>query len=502
MTPQTKFINSMLWNQLGRIVEIVLSLLFTILIVRLLSTAEYNTYTTIVNFVVILTMLGSLGLSDGLLRYVPVVQKIDAATPFWLLRRFLLIRSAVFISASILIWLSRGWLARWFNQPLLDTNILFFILLYFLFLSLSDLFIMFFISMFWTREIVLIRLLGQLLSLIIALVWHWLNLLSPAMLFLNLFLTYSFIFGACSWLLLKKGLFRPVLAREFWDSTKTIFSFCRDLWLTLLVTLGLAGQADVVILAMTVQDDRAVPYYSLAALLITRIYVLITAWSGSLNSIVSTVFVEKGQTGLVRYFNYYYRFSLPIYLIPMLGLGCVAGPLTTLLFGERYSAVAGLIILFVGQHTLAALSADIICISFSNTLERQRTMLIIRIVLSSLNIGLDFWLAPIFGATGPVLATLICNSLLYLSQIVLLKDLFSKLKLDYPAKIATIVLSGSVLASLITFENATLPTLVVRGTFYLLYVGFLLLFFKPLEPEDKQLLLNLRPGLARFIRFL
>jgi O-antigen/teichoic acid export membrane protein len=494
------FVGAMVWGQVWRVGEVVLSLLFTVLVVRSLDETSFGVYSTLITFGVITTFVLGLGLSDGLVRYVPVVRARAAGDPFRLLRLFLLIRLGGCVLAAIFIWFGRGWLAAIFNQPFFASDSGLIVILVALY-NLSDLTGFFYNSMLWVKSIVIIRLVGQLSTIIFVTVSFW--LLQPSVQLL--------IAGVCLsnlWMLLASlsGKVRPGLKEAFLKPPpagklplKEIFAYSRDLWLVNLATLGLLGQMDIFLLALLTSDTQGIGFYSLATLLISRLLALLQAWSTSLGSIVSTVYLEKGLAGLERYFVFYYRFSLPVQVIPMGGLALVAGPFIGLVFGDRYLAAVALMAVMAWLQISYALLGNTITTAFLNTLGRQRSALVWRCSCSLLNLGLDLLFIPLWGPLGAALGTGISMALLHLLEAWLVRELFLKINIIYILKIGGGVASGLWLSSFI--GGAYLPSLLGRGFFYLAYLLVFFLLTKPLTALDLQHLNNLRPGAARFLRF-
>ncbi len=503
-----KFLGAMFWNQLGRMGEVVLSLSFVVLIVRTLSGADFATYSTATNFGTFGLVVIGLGYSDGLLRYVPVLRAWQPQAPYRLFRRILLRRLVVGIIAGLLIFFMRVPLAVWLHQPVFDRDCWVVIALLLLY-SLFELLIFFYSALLRVKQIELIRLAGQLFNILILLVLLQFISLSAVSLLLSLCLTNLAMLGvALVWLPLTRLFQTPGGAEltsqpEFAEQTKNFFPFSRTLWLTNLATLGLLGQVDIFVLSLFSPGSEAVINYSLAALLTGRLYIAILAWSGSLGSIIATVAVEKGQAGLARYFVYYYRFSLAVYLLPMVGLAALSRPLISLLFGAQHvkvDEIAGLVTIFVVQHALGALFAGSISGFFINNLDLQHLALRLRWICSLLNLGLDLVLAPAFGATGVVIATTLANGLFYFGQFWLLRRLEARPGYIYSLKIGLGALGGGGLAYVVPGDGPGI--MVVKAG---LYLGFLVAFFKlvrPLTEQDKALISGVRPGLTGWLRFL
>ncbi len=488
----------MAWNQVGRLAEIGLSFLFTVLIVRQLSQLSFGDYNTLITLVTFVSYLVGLGLSDSLARFVAGLRSENELAPFWLLRRFLQIRLGASLSAAALLVVGRNQLAAWLGQPLIADDAWLLALLILLY-NLVDLLGAYYNAYFWVGRIVAIRLSGQMLNIGLVLLFFWLNRPDPRWLLLSLFVSNLLMLAACLAPLLDKGVPGRTLGRPRSYEAKKIYSYSRDLWLSNFVTLGLLGQVDILVLAWLANDPLAVPFYSLAGLLVARLWALALAWTGSLGSIAATVLLEQGQPGLARYFHYYYRFSLPLNLIPMVGLAAVSPALLTVFFGERYRPVALLISLFVVQQILDAMLGAGIVIYFVNTLGRQKADLGWRCLCSLLNLTLDLALAGWLGAVGVVLATVIANGLLHLLEAWLVRELFTGLELTYTLKVSASILGAGGLSWWMPGEG--LPGLVLKSLIYLAALALVFRLVRPISQADKAFISEVRPGLARFIQY-
>ncbi|MBN9388882.1 MAG: polysaccharide biosynthesis C-terminal domain-containing protein [Chloroflexi bacterium] len=497
---RSRFLGAMVWGQVWRLGEVVLSLLFTVLVVRSLDQNSFGTYSTITTFIVISIYLLGLGLSEGSVRFVPILRATDPAVPFRLFRLFLLIRLAICLFAGLLVWVGRGWLAALFNQPFFESDS-FLLAAMLLFYNLTDFTGNFYTSMLWVKQIVLIRLCGQLFTIVLVVAGFHLWGSSVQLLFVVL--TVNNILMVLASLL---GAPRAGLAGTFEKTApasplplKEIFSYSRDLWIINLATIGLLGQMDVFLMAILNTGLAEIGFYNLGVILVGRLVLLLQAWATSLGSIVSTVYLEKGQAGLERYFVFYYRLSLPAQMIPMGGLALLAGPFVGLIFGERYLTAVGLLAVMAWFQVIHALFGNTITAAFLNTLGRQRSALVWRCSSALLNLVLDLALIPVWGPLGAAIGTGVSIAVLHFLEGWLVRELFWKVRWSYVLKIGGAVVSGAWLGSFI--GGPDLVSFVGRGLFY---GAWLLLFFllaKPLGEPDLQLLPNLRPGLSRVLRY-
>lgn len=486
----------MLWAQLGRLGEVGLSLLFIVLVVRWLSESSYSAYTTVINLLNLCSLLFGMGLSEGLLRFLPIARAQSPFSSFWLFRRLLFAMLLASASPFFFLLLGKDWLADWLNQsvfavaPWLPATLL---LLY----NLLDLSSAYFIASFRVGRIVLIRFLGQLVNILTLALWFWFTPPTAEILLASLALVNTSMVVAVLTLLVKDGLLNKK-GTIIQEKIGQVVRYCRAQYFIGLANIGLLGQIDVILLALLASNVAEVSYYSLAALLILRIYNLITGWGASLNSIISTVYLEKGQEGLARYFTYYYRFSLPLHLISVVGLWVVSQPLVTLVFGERYQPIVSLLNLFALQQMLMALLGASVCPAFINTLGRQNYVVRLRWLFGLLNVLLDILLIPSYGALGAVIATSLANVLTRSAEAWLVRELFAELGFAYILKIAGGVAVAGLLCAFI--GDGGLITLLVRSTFFVTILFGIFYLIKPMEAADRLLITNLQPRLARFIR--
>ncbi len=495
-----RFIGAMIWNQVGRIGEIGLSLLFTIVIVRWMSEASFGTYSTIISVYTLLLYILGLGFSDTLLRYLPELDKLDPKAPLWYLRHLHFLRLGTSLAAALFLWLGRDALANWLNQPLMAAEYGLIAILFITYHYL-DLVFSYYMATLAVGYITFVRLAGQFSNImLIALLF---SLSGPAVtpVFLSLLVVNSLMYLAAFAGLPGKAFFAGMenTRQKVKTRLKGIYAFGRDLWIINIVNIGLQGQIDIILLSLLAANNTSIAYYSLASQLIVRLYTLVTAWNGSLNSIIATVKLENGLDGLRRYFGYYYRFSLLAHLLPITGLLVISEPLVALVFGERYRVVGVLLALFTLQNVFSALFGASICPAFINNLGRQNLMVRWRTVFGLLNVVLDILLIPPLGALGPVIATIIANLSAQMVEFWLVRELARDLPARYILKVSGAALVAGFVALLVNFEGVA--GLAIKGG---LYVALVLLFFRVLRPIDKgdrQILLNLQPRLARILRW-
>lgn len=510
-SPQT-VVTTLIWGQLGRVAEVSLSFVFSVVVVRQLSTQEFGVYSVIVNLVIVAYLFTNMGMSDALARYLPLAKSAPTAYHLGLLKGFLIGRTVLSLAGGILFWLLSSFLINNLNVSLTST-LLGLAAALLLATSLLDLLTNYYIAAFRFKELVLIRAFAQFLNIAVMLIWFWLS--SPDIAILLTITTASNFLGClyCLWrlpffaLVKDNSLKTANFLRNFWQSDrqseaplKEIYKYSFSLWLINLTTFSLGGTIDVLIISLVLNDPSQVAYYALATVITVRLYSLILGWSSSISSVIATVYVEKGRAGLVRYFLYYYKLNLLGFLGVSGYLLANSYSLIVVIFGEKYApSVSILSCVLAGWIVNSFLGAGI-CYYFSNTLGKQKKVLYWRTLLGSFNIGLAVILCYQFGIVGVALATAISISAVSLVEFILIRELVEKMPFGFMAKMAGVVAAASFVAYFTTAASFT--GLAVSFGAYLLVLCSLLWLSKPLASSDKELLLNWRPRLSGLLKYL
>jgi O-antigen/teichoic acid export membrane protein len=492
------FVSNMFWGQVGRMSELVLGFLFNVAVIRQLTVTEYGAYSTIINLVGVLQYFTFLGLSDSLTRFVPL--GIEAQPPYHysLLRRFLWIRMLAGASLGLAIMSGGVWLAQLFNSPEIERYSWIIPLLSLTF-TLVDLFLNFYIAAFRLRETAWARPLVQFLTLGGILVWF--GLFSPSLLAV---LVVTLISNSlmCAFYLLRlppaKILSAPKLAETSAD-TKTIFNYSRDLWLTLLCSLGLSGWVDIILIGIVLTDQTQVAYYALVMMLISRSSAFAMGWIGTVSSISATVLMEKGIEGLTRYYNYFYKLNLLPNLFFLGYFGAAGSALVVSLFTERYAPSLATLLVYSGfWFTMGMLGGGINSI-IGSVLGKQNYILRTRFLFSLFNLILELLLLFWVGLIGAAIATIIATVLTHLVEFYFIRSLIKKLPFWFILKISGLTTVAAISGGLVA-RNDFSGWLVASAVYSMIWFGGLLIV-KPLDANDKEVLTNWRPSLAKIVRF-
>lgn len=499
MTKTNTFVSNMVWGQVGRMSELVLGFLFNVAVIRQLSVGDYGAYSLILNIVATVNYFTALGLSESLTRFIPLASEPKEPYHYSLLRRFLLIRLLAGVGLGFGLLVGAGWLAQLFDAP--EINVYGWILpLLLLTFSLVDLFLHFYIASFRLRETAWARPLVQLLTLGGILVWFWLY--SPGLLAVLIvtLLSNAVMCAFYLWRLPVKRLLNQKSLAESGADTPAIIRYSRDLWLISFCNFGISGWIDVILIGIILNDQTQVAYYALIIMLVSRVAVFTGGWTGSVSSIAASVQAEKGEEGLARYFNYFYKLNLLPNLF-VFGYFMAAGnSLIINLFTARYEPSVIILLIYSGFWLSFGFLAGNISQTFANVIGKQNQVLRVRLLFSVFSVLLEIVLLIWIGLIGAVIATIIATILTQTVEVYLIRSLVKQIPLLFMLKISVITIFA-VLLSFWLANNTFIGLILASSVYSVLWLGGLVLV-KPLDSNDRQVLLNWRSGLAKFLKFL
>src|SRR5512142_98552 len=94
----------LLWSQVGRVFDIGLGLLFSVLVIRLLGPEDYAVYAVAWSIVNVAALLASFGYGEVLTRFLPEFQLRDQGQGVALVRRLMVERLLVSLVVGAGIW--------------------------------------------------------------------------------------------------------------------------------------------------------------------------------------------------------------------------------------------------------------------------------------------------------------------------------------------------------------------------------------------------------------
>ena len=114
--------SNLLWGQIGRVIEIGLSLVFSVLVVRALGPHDYATYSVVWSIIGVAALVASFGYGETLSRYLPELH-VGSGRSATLVRRLLSERALVSLVVALGVWAGSTPIAIWTRTPALRSLI-------------------------------------------------------------------------------------------------------------------------------------------------------------------------------------------------------------------------------------------------------------------------------------------------------------------------------------------------------------------------------------------
>ncbi|MGE5139002.1 MAG: flippase [Rudaea sp.] len=484
----------LVWSQVGRIFDIGLGLLFSVLVVRVLGPGDYAVYAVAWSIVNVAALLASLGYGEVLTRFLPEYQVQDRARSTALVRRLFVERLLVSLIVGVGVWAGVAPLAVWTRTPVLP-QVIGLVAALAVAQGVWDILVGYYTATLRMRDHALIRVIAQVTSLGLALllfvtagVHVWVPLVAQLASFLISVLLY--LVGARHALRLPSQSVSLSQARRYGGYV----------WLTNLATFGLASQIDVLLIAALLTDKAQVSYYNVAAVVLGKLYVLLTGWNAVVIPSAAEARATLGTAGLARSFDLYMKLNLAVLVPPLFFVLGWGEPLISAVFGKPFLPAAAPLQVFALFGLLSALAGANVCQPLLYVADRQRALMWLRVAAGALNIILDVVLIPPLGAIGAVVGTGISNLVVHIAELWLLRKVVNA----YPVGVAAkLLLAGGL---------AFLPSLLMPDLEWVSLVGgaalFALVFFvviRPLHPlssADSATLDAVIPRLRPILRWL
>lgn len=434
--------SSLLWSQMGRVADIALGLVFSILVVRVLGPQEYAVYAVVWAVASVAALIASLGYGEALTRYVPTLRAHSEPDASALTRRLLGERVLISLLIAVALWMALVPLVALTRTPALY-QLIGFVSAIVVTQGVLELFVAYYTATLRMRDYAAVRIVGQTISLGLALVLFlgvgnhvWVPL--AAMLVGSVVSGVFYLWGAPQILTARAGAADLSAARRFGGYV----------WLTNLATWGLTSQVDVLLLAALLSDSTQISYYNVAMLLLGRLYAVLTGWTTVLMPATVDAYARAGNAGLARSFDMYMKVNLIMLLPPFVFVVGWASLLVTTLFGEAFAPATTLVIALAIFNLASIIAGANVCHPLLYVANRQRVLFWLRLIAGVLNIALDIVLIPPLGAAGAVLATSVSNLSTHLIEFVMLRRWVGA---PYPVWFAVKLLGVSLLAILPAF---------------------------------------------------
>jgi O-antigen/teichoic acid export membrane protein len=487
--------SGILWAQASKVLEMALSFVLSIVVVRRLGPRDYGAYGLTLAVLNFGALLSDLGLRDVLGKYLPPLSSergTDGEAA--LLRTALGWRILATALVVVLLFVFRSFVSTQFSFP--DFYLYFVPLAMLLFgRQLLQVLLDFLNARLNMKSIALVNLSTQaaMLGLTLFLFWQ-LGVSVDLVLYASAATTWAGLV-CCVWLLRKwlahsQGIALPRAAMARFGLT---------IWAISWATFGLASQVDVLLLGYLLKDTAQIGYYNVAVMSIARVHgLLFAAWGGMTLPVLSEAHHSNGLGGLARAWTSYIKL-LTILVVPVfVFLIGYARSFIPLLYSDAYLNSVALLQIFTVSNIVSTVLGHGLGTVTLYVIGKEGVALRFRLVCGAINVLLDIVLISLFGVLGAILATGTASILVvFLEFLFVRKYVGVRYPLGFLAKICLAALVS--VGPAILIARPDMLSITIAGTAYgLLFLGLLYLL-KPLSPQDKLTLHNINPRLAKVL---
>ena len=403
----SKVVSGIGWNFVGMIAGSLAGFLSSILIARYLGASEYGNLALALSVLNILVILSALGFEFALNKYIPVLLLEKNPQGIRLLvRKLTLVKVGISIVLSVFIFLAADALADWvFHNPGLGLYLRVMCLMVLPF-SLEPIYRGLLTGLYRQKFINLLDVATKLLYLLLALAVLLLSYGVVGVLLANLVATAFFVVLAG-----QKGLASIPDGGKGDPNAELplgrVLRFSFYLYLFSIMNFVLGVQLDLLMIGAMVPDVKQVAYYTVAySLSYTLLSFLSLVLQGGITlTYFSELHAKKDLVGLRRGFlvmmEYVYVFIIPFFIVGMI----FTPEILRILYGEEYAGTDAVFLLLLYFPTMAIMKFGMITSTFMGAMEREKNLVISRVIFGSVNITLNFIFIPIFSAFGALLGT-------------------------------------------------------------------------------------------------
>ena len=485
---------SLVWSQIGRMLDVGLGLAFAVLVVRALGPQDYAVYAVAWGIIGVAVLVASLGYSETLTRYLSIFTLCSAATAATFVRRLLAERTFIGLLIALAVWVGVGPISAWTHTPALY-QVIGLVVLLIVTQSVWDLLVAYYNASLRMRDHTAVRTVGQVSSLLVALslftVWG-IQIWVPFVAVLT-----SYLVSIILYLLgVRETLTSPGNPIGVRDARR----FGGYVWLTNMATFGLVSQIDILLIAVLLQESSQVSFYNVAVLLLSRLYSVLTGWTASLMPSAAEAHTLRGDAGLARSFDLYMKVNLAVLVPPFIFVAAFAHSMIVTFFGEAFAPAGSLLWIYALFSLASTFAGANVCHPILYVANRQRTLLGLRITAGALNIALDVLLIPLLGAAGAVIATSVSNLTTHTVELALLRR---ATQASYPVAVAAKFLGASLLATIpaMFLSNAGWISLTSGALMFGVIFAIVIWRMHPLAMSDYAALTTALPGLRPVLRW-
>lgn len=478
----------MAWGQAGKVLEVALTTVVAIVVVRALEPKAFGTYALLTNLAgaasVFIPVVGTEALGAVLPRFADRRQRV------WVVWLIVLLRLAVIVVVATLVVATWNSIGQTFGLAHVSVRVLAVAVVYWIAQDLLNTVAGLYLSEIDLRPVALWRTAGQALTLVGVLTAVATGHATVGVVLFVVATGYAVAATALAVGLLKTG--SQPLARE---QVRFVLGFTRHVWIIGVVSFALATQIDVLLIGAFTGSAAEAAFYVAAVGVVGRAQIVfVGGWSSLIIPTLAAALQAHGRAALARAARLFAELLLLVQLPLNALVIATAYPLVNVLFGSSYDRAADLLVVFTLLMALATPAVSPAAVSALWALDRQSVLARVRIAFAALNVVLAVVLIPEYGAMGAVVAT---GAAMILSAAVDLVLALRNGALEYPLSVLLRTLPAAALAGLAAWaapdDGPGLVVGVVGGV--VVYVAVLAVS-RPLTFEHLDVLTRISPRLG------
>jgi O-antigen/teichoic acid export membrane protein len=453
---------------------------------------SYGLYTAVLTYVGVFALVFNLGFEDLLNAKIPQNLE-DKERISFIFSSFSLLRVAILLFGGITLYFLSEPIASIIGDPA-AAHYLRISIPFFFFANLKTLFLYFFTGLFRFGTLAVGKAfasIAQVLGVIIVFNAGWgIEGLIYLLAIINVVLIALYFVFSYRHLSLKP--FR----KPDWGLFRSSLLFGLAVWVINLANFGLGKQSDIILMGIFDRPNSDIGFYQTAFGFCNTLNTLALGGFFGLSLTTLAAAFMKGKRVLGKAWAIFIKVISFTVSPGLLFTIILAKPIIIGLFGEEYApaivpyqvfASIMLAARYLGgkSHLVALYAAG-----------REKIGFVTRLVIGSVNIGLNLILIPKWGALGALIGTGTSEVFMSLAEMIAVSRITGT---RFPIKFQSILLVCSLLASIPLFfiKIESLLLTAILGILYYLLTIALLWLFKPLSQEDIETVSSVNSSLAK-----
>ena len=272
-------------------------------------------------------------------------------------------------------------------------------------------------------------------------------------------------------------------------------------WLTNLVSGALLKQVSIILLTYFLVSNAQIAFFTLSFQLAhAASLLLVSGFGGVGGSALAAAFVGMNYSRLARSWQTLIKIET-LLAAPVLVFCLFNAPIiAVILYGNDYSAVGPLLVIFLFFNIITRILGTTIHQSTLYVLQKPRLVVLAQFAGLTSLILIGILLIPRWGPAGALVADGIAQILMgSLMLLFLWRDLPQKYPLGFTIRLLVAVTIAALPG--IVWHPSGRVMLVVAGTAFLALAVGLLVVMKPLSAVDMEMIGEVRPGVLRYLKW-